>query len=247
MCTIVFAWHEFETVPLAVAANRDEAPDRPSSAPRVVDGDPSILMPEDERAGGTWMGVNEHRLFAIVANRWNEGDLGSERSRGLLVRDVLSAATIDAADSILRSAIAEYEYDGFSLLVATQSAARLFIWDGTLETHSLEPGTHVIVNVGFDDEYDVPETRRAIGERQVATAEEIRETLQSEPGESPSEWLDRAGRVLGDHDVGACIHHEKYQTVSSSLVSIGGDGAVEWQYADGPPCTAPFRDVDGQI
>lgn len=247
MCTIVLAWQAFETVPVTVAANRDEAPDRPSSAPRVVEGDPSILMPRDERAGGTWMGVNEDRLFAIVANRWNEGDLGSERSRGLLVRDVLSAATVDAADSILKSAIAEHEYDGFSLLVATASAARLFIWDGTLETHSLEPGTHVIVNVGFDEEYDVPETRRSIGEQQAETAETIRETLQIESGESPSEWLHRARRVLGDHDIGACIHHEKYQTVSSSLVSIGSDGAVEWRYADGPPCTAAFRDVDGQI
>lgn len=247
MCTIVFAWQEFETVPLAVAANRDEAPDRPSGVPRVVEGDPSILMPEDERAGGTWMGVNENRLFAIVANRWNESDLKGERSRGLLVRDVLSAATIEEADSILRSAMAENEYDGFSMLVATASSARLYIWDGTLETYSLDPGMHVIVNVGFDEKYDVPESRRSIGERQVETAERIRDTLQTEPGESPSEWLERAGTVLGDHDVGACIHHEKYQTVSSSLVSIGTDGAIQWRYADGPPCTATFRDVDGQI
>lgn len=247
MCTIVLAWQEFETVPLAVAANRDESPDRPSSAPRVVEGNPSILMPEDERAGGTWMGVNENRLFAIVANRWNEANLDGERSRGLLVRDVLSATTVGAADSMLRSAIAENEFDGFSLLVATQSAAKLFIWDGMLETHSLEPGTHVIVNVGFNHEYDVPENRLSIGEQQAETAEQIHETLQAEPGESPTEWLDRAGTVLGDHDVGACIHHEKYQTVSSSLVSIGSDGVVRWRYADGPPCTAAYRDVDGQI
>ncbi|MFW5938640.1 MAG: NRDE family protein [Halanaeroarchaeum sp.] len=247
MCTIVLAWQEFERTPVAVAANRDESPDRPSSPPQTVDGEPRILMPRDERAGGTWMGVNEHRLFAIVANRWNDAALDAERSRGLLVADVLSAKTVVAAESVLETALAEHEYDGFSLLVASPSAAKLFLWDGEFASRSLDPGVHVIVNVGFDGTYDVPESRRAIGDRQTETADRLQDRLQTDHGESSEEWLDRAGTALGDHDVGACIHHERYQTVSSSLVAIGAEGAVDWRYADGPPCTAAFRPVDGQI
>lgn len=247
MCTILFAREQFAEAPIAIAANRDESPDRPATSPRVVDGDPRILMPVDERAGGTWMGINEHRLFAIVANRWTVAELAGDRSRGLLVRDVLETDSVAAAASVVRSETARNEYDGFSLLVATPDDAAVFTWDGVLREQRVEPGIHVLVNVGMDGTYDVPEKRRSIGKRQTEAADRLRENLETGPDETVDEWLDRAGRALGDHDYGACIHHERYGTVSSSLVSVGDDGGIEWQYADGPPCETAFGRVDGQI
>lgn len=247
MCTILFARKQFAEAPIAIAANRDESPDRPATPPRVVDGDPRILMPVDERAGGTWMGINEHRLFAIVANRWTDAELAGNRSRGLLVRNVLETVSLEEAVSVVRSATAADEYEGFALLVATPDEATVFTWDGVLREHPIEPGIHVLVNVGMDGSYEIPEERRSIGERQVEAADQLRADLTTDRDETVDEWLDRAGRALGDHEYGACIHHERYGTVSSSLVSIGVDGEVEWSYADGPPCKSAFGRVDGQI
>lgn len=247
MCTIVLAWQVFDDVPVAVAANRDEAPDRPSRPPRVVPGDPAKLMPEDERAGGTWMGANDAGLFAIVANRWTGEEVEGERSRGLLVRDVLDATTVSEACEVVRTETAERQYEGFALLVATADAAAILTWDGVLRERTLDPGIHVLVNVGVDGEYDVPSRRREVGARQATNADALRSALGPRDGEDATAWLDRAGAALGDHENGVCIHHDRYRTVSSSLVAVDIGRTVEWSYADGPPCTAEFRPVDGQI
>lgn len=245
MCTILFALDQFEDAPVVVAANRDESPDRPSSPPQVLEGDPTVLAPVDRRAGGTWMGVNEHGLFAIVANRWTDDDLAGNRSRGLLVRDVLEVDSVAEAAAVVRSTIADYEYEGFTLLVASMEEARVFTWDGVLREQSMEPGVHVLVNVGMDGTYSPPTERAAVGERQAKAADRLRATLEPRPDETASEWLRRAGGALGDHDVGACIHHDRYQTVSSSLVELRADGTVDWRYADGAPCSTEFSSVGG--
>lgn len=247
MCTIVIAWRQFDDVPIAVAANRDEATDRPSTGPALREGEPRVLAPRDERAGGTWMGVNEHGLFAIVANRWTDADLAGERSRGLLTGDVLASESVASATALLRAETADREYEGFTMVVADGSDARVVEWDGTVSDRSLSPGVHVVVNVGVDGEYDVPTHRWEIGERQARNADRIREAVEPTSSEGVEQWLDRASDVLADHDYGACIHQDRYGTVSSSQVAVGADGAVDWLYADGPPCTTAFRRVDGQI
>lgn len=247
MCTILIAFQQFSDAPLAVAANRDESPDRPSSPPAVVDGEPTILAPRDDRGGGTWMGINEHRLFAIVANRWTDRSLDGTRSRGLLVQDLLQVDSVAAATDVVRAQTAAEEYDGFSVLVATPDAARVLIWDGVLREEAVNPGVHVVVNVGFDGEFDVPDSRRQIAAAQADSAERIHDAVQPLPEETGSAWARRAGNVLADHQYGACIHRDRYQTVSSSVVTIDADGEVTWEYADGPPCTNDRRAIDGQI
>lgn len=247
MCTILLAFRQFEEAPVVVAANRDESAERSAQPPRVVEGDPAILTPRDDREGGTWMGVNDRRLFAIVANLWTDEALDGERSRGLLVRDVLGAESVDEAGSIVRSSTDTEQYDGFALLVATPTAATVFRWDGRLREMSLDPGIHVVANVGVDGEYSIPSSRRAEGERRAESADRLRGALEPYPHETARDWRRRAGNALGDHRFGACIHRDRYHTVSSSLVEIDADGRVDWQYADGPPCSTVFRRVDGQI
>ncbi|MFB6093778.1 MAG: NRDE family protein [Halanaeroarchaeum sp.] len=246
MCTIVLAWRVFEDAPIALAANRDESPDRPADPPRRVPGDPAAIMPVDREAGGTWMGVTEDGLLAVVANRWTEGDLAGERSRGLLVRDVLEESSIDGATDRVREALDRDEYEGFALVLATSDRARLLVWDGDLDTHDLDPGLHVLVNVGFDGDHEIPEDRSAAGRRQADAAARLDDRLAPQADEGVAEWLDRAGRALGDHDLGACRHHDRYQTVSSSLLAVD-EGDVDWRYADGPPCRTAFRPVDNQV
>lgn len=228
VCTLGFAWRVYEDAPLVVAANRDEAVGRPSTPPAVRSERPRVLMPRDEEAGGTWIGVNEHRVFVAVTNR--RVDLDGERSRGLLVTDALAAETASDAVATVDREIAERQYAGFNLVVADGEDCVLLEWDGVLRRHDLDPGTHVVVNEGYDD-----------------GTEKSRAIRSSLAGETAGDWVAAARDALRDHDTGACVHRDGYGTRSSSLLTVGADGDVTYEFADGPPCETPYRRVNGHI
>lgn len=245
MCTLIVAWRAFEETPICAAANRDEAVDRPSTPPRVRDGDPAVLAPRDERAGGTWLGYNEAGVLAAVTNRWVSGE--GERSRGLLVDDCLGERSASDAVELVESELRRRSYAPFHLLVADGEACLLVVHDGDgdFRRHRLSPGVHIVVNVGFDGEWFVPERRPDAGRQQAQNADRVRTELQPTDGETAAEWTDRAGSLLGDHEYGVCIHGDGFGTRSSSLLRLGNERIFE--YADGPPCEAPFRRVDESV
>ncbi len=246
MCTLTLAWRAFADAPVVVAANRDEGLDRPSEPPGVVDEEPRVVAPRDAEAGGTWIGYNEHGLFVGVTNRWTDRDLAAERSRGLLVRDALRQPDAETAARLAERAVRETEYDGFNLVVADANAAVLLEWDGRLRVTQLDPGVHVVVNVGADGRFTIPPHRPDAGERQAENARKVREALVPEPGETAASWRDRAADVLGDHAFGVCVHGDGYGTRSSSLVTVGPEGGT-YEFADGPPCETPYRRVESQV
>jgi uncharacterized protein with NRDE domain len=229
VCTLIFAWRAFDGTPLVAAANRDELLDRPATPPAVIDTDPTVVAPQDEEAGGTWIGYNDHGVFVGVTNR--RADVEGERSRGLLVRDALARETAADAVAYVRDELAAREYAGFNLLVADAATATVLEWDGVLRTTSLDPGVHVLVNAGLDD-----------------AAEKSRRIRAALPTDTDLDsWLDSARDVLRDHDMDVCIHGDGYGTRSSSLITVGENGAT-YAFADGPPCRTDFADVpDGQF
>jgi uncharacterized protein with NRDE domain len=258
VCTLVLAWRLFPETPVAVAANRDEATDRPAEPPSVrragdaADG-PWMLAPRDARAGGTWTGYSDRGVYAGLTNRWRTVAGGGERSRGRLVEDALASPDAERAVERVRAAVERHRYDGFALVVADATAAFLFEWDGRLRTSRLDPGVHVVVNVGAAlggggvarDRFFVPEDRRTAAERQAEGARALRGALTPEPGESSTEWFDRAAVALGDHEFGVCVHGDGFGTRSSSLIAVGE--RPSYRFADGPPCETPHRPVDEQI
>jgi uncharacterized protein with NRDE domain len=248
VCTLTFAWRAFDEAPLVVAANRDEALDRPSVAPARIPGDPGtpdVVAPTDEEAGGTWIGANEHGVFVGITNRWTDADLAAERSRGLLVQDALAEPTAADAVAVVEDAVTASEYDGFNLVVADAETCTYLEWDGDLATRALDPGVHVVVNVGRVDEFEIPDARREYGRAQAENARAVEDALQRRVGETAADWRARAATVLGDHDYGVCIHSDGYGTRSSSLLRIGGEFAY-W-YADGPPCETEYERVDASF
>jgi len=229
VCTLAFAWQAFDEAPFVVGANRDEAVGRPSSPPAVRGANPEVLMPRDEDAGGTWIGVNEHRVFVGVTNR--RVDLEGERSRGLLVNDALAAGSADDAIEVVEREVADRAYAGFNLVVADENECVLVEWDGVLRTHAFDPGTHVVVNAGFDD-----------GTEKSAA---IRDALRGH--DSAAAWRGAAREALADHETDACVHRDGFGTRSSSLVTVRADDGVRYEFADGPPCETEYRDVDAAL
>jgi len=257
MCTLTLGWRVFDDAPVAVAANRDELLGRPSEPPSVVDGDPAVVAPRDADAGGTWIGYNERGVLAAITNRWVDVPGGGERSRGLLVRDVLGAASAHEARGIVADAVAADAYDGFNLVVAERGGpttpgdptALYFEWDGDLRVRRLDPGVHVVVNVGIDGEHFEPERDPERGTEQAGNATRLREALRPAPDESAPAWRSRAADALGDHDFGVCVHDpdREFGTRSSSLFTLFADGAADVRFADGPPCETAFRRVESQV
>ena len=70
MCVFSVAYRVFPDCPIFVLTNRDESTARPTISPRSFE----PLTPNgarwfggaDQRAGGTWLGVNEHGVLAAV-------------------------------------------------------------------------------------------------------------------------------------------------------------------------------------
>ena len=244
MCTLIVAWQVFDDAPLVAAANRDEALGRPSHPPHVIDADPTVVAPQDEQAGGTWLGYNERGLFVGVTNR--RADVDGERSRGLLVRDALARESADEAVRYVEDELATRDYAGFNLFVADAGAATVLEWDGVLRSTYLDPGIHVLVNEGLNGAAPkAAQIRDAAHPRPPASG---RDQFRHAPGEGPGDWIDHVEDVLADHDLDACVHGDGYGTRSSSIVVLRADGSASYRFADGPPCETDYRDVaEGQL
>lgn len=225
MCTIALAWQLFDESPVAIGANREERFNRPAAGPAVLEREPSVYGPRDLEAGGTWLAVNDHGVYAAVTNR--AGGPTGDRSRGWLVRDIANTQSAEAALDLAKTELGAQRYAGCNLLIVDRKLAIVLEWDGSIVERNLDPGIHVIVNEGIDE--DVPKS--AI----------VQARLQAPPLDSLSEWNARVKTILQDHGIGTCLHGTERGTRSSSVISRERDGIVRWFFADGPPCEVPYK------
>ncbi len=240
MCTLIVLHRCVEASPLLVAANRDEYFERPAEGPALRDvpcakGSARVLAPRDVREGGTWLGLNEHGLFAALTNRRCAAPDPNRRSRGLIVTDALSAARARDAAEMIESLSAD-AYNPFNLLVADRDTAHVFSYEGKPERIDLAPGAHVIGNVHPHDASSpkIARLRREVAAAEAGPAAEVPRRLQatcrSHEGETPLEHT--------------CVHAGEYGTRSSTWLRLGDRdaGDAEFHYADGSPCGRAYDD-----
>lgn len=127
MCLLVLAWRAHPRYRLIVAANRDEFHARPSAAlakwpAREGEIGAGILAGKDLKAGGTWLGLDARRRFAVVTNyRDLQRSAPGAPSRGELIPRYLSQAT--GGREFLEALEPSAErYAGFNLLVSDADA-----------------------------------------------------------------------------------------------------------------------------
>jgi uncharacterized protein with NRDE domain len=255
MCTILAAVGVWPETPLVIAANRDEALDRPAGPPQLWPaGDVAgraVLAPRDLRAGGTWLGLNDAGLFVGITNRRSPPD-PSRRSRGELVFAALGADDhIDAHARVL--GLDPRAYNPFHLLLADRRGGVIVWGDGErLHEHPLAPGIHWITERSFG----AGESRRHELLGELAT------TLAAGPAPDHARWRS----ILADHrphhasdqpppasSIGfdsMCVHAQplNYGTRSSTLIELGRErGDVRFLHSAGRPCESAFVDYSEAV
>jgi uncharacterized protein with NRDE domain len=253
MCTLVVAARTVPELPLVIVANRDEETARPSRPPfrwDVPRGVVGFIAPRDERAGGTWLGWNDHGVFVGILNRHPGASrqlAGEPISRGAIVVDALqgsSAAEVHHAMARLDPT----RYNGFHLVYADVHGVYATIGDGRdLSQLSLGSGLTIVTERSFGA------TARPVSrESRVRSAwTALRATLCAEATTAGPVQIERFTSLLTEHDAASplaatCVHLEArgYGTRSSMVLAVPSSRRVaRMMWADGPPCTTPFVEV----
>lgn len=235
MCTLIVGHRIDAETPLLVGANRDEALDRPASPPAIrEDGPLSVLAPRDERAGGTWLGLNSAGVFAGLTNRFGSPPDPDRASRGELVPRALEAETAAAAAADLEE-LDPGAYNSFHLVVADGETAHTVVSDGAMLTVTrAEPGFIVV-------------TERSFGAADNPRKRAVRSELE-DLRERGAAGLDDLREILSRCEAGSidavCIDIEgiNYGTRSSTLIRRDAGGTA-FHHADGPPCDTDYQDL----
>ncbi len=234
--------------PLLVAANRDEQYDRPATPPQLLGAEPRIIAGRDLRAGGTWLGVNEHGLLAAMLNRRINSRIVSfpeARSRGLLCMDLLTRRSAADGDSFIRNH--QESYNPFTALVADRDQACVFYNTGRkFVAQKLKPGLHVFSSAA---EFDLHSDK---ADRAYALFGEVGDKLLRN-GSTELQMIAALRSALGDHSLPAgsvdsgdsiCVHRDNSGTVSSSIVLFSRSRAgFQMFHCAGAPCQKVFGEA----
>lgn len=149
MCFVLVAWKSLNTMPLIIAANRDENYARPTRALHKWPTPEPIYAGKDIEAGGTWFGINQNGRFAVVTNIRSKNHFESgNRTRGDLVTLFLkSSATVgNFAEQLLTK---KNDYKPFNLLFGNEDQL-CFINQQSTTVNILNPGLYALSNASLD-------------------------------------------------------------------------------------------------
>jgi uncharacterized protein with NRDE domain len=235
MCLLAVQYKSVSEAPILVAANREEAYDRPSLVPSIQPGKPRVLSGTDAKAGGTWLGVNQNGLFVGAANRPRLLNPISPRSRGLLCRDLLRANSARHAIDMAMEELTANKYEGVNFIIADYESG--WAVHGGDDPHVVElvEGLNIISTHDLNDARD---ERQKLAKR-LLTLQTLDSAVKflavaSKAFARPPAAPDRPGMVVKQKERG---------TVSSTLIALGKKPRdAIFQYANGSPEHARYED-----
>lgn len=238
LCTLIALVRCVAGAPLVIAANRDETLERPATGPEisVCPSGRRVAAPRDLRAGGSWLGVNDARVFVGLTNRPAASPDPNLASRGRVVLDALDAPSARAAADRI-AVLPARSFNPFNLFVADAREAFVIAYDDVPRLERLAPGVHVVGNANPND-------------RAVPKIARLSSRAEEAAGHSGDALLDALAEICRGHEhtgrprEDACIHLDGYGTRSSMLLRMAEDASEDvWRWAEGAPCSTPYEDV----
>ena len=229
MCLILFAWRPGHSLPLVVAANRDEFHARPSLPLAHWEDAPGVYAGRDLEAGGTWMGIGLAGRFAALTNIRDPAQPLGPRSRGELVAAFLRG-DCSPRDYLSEVAGRAGEYGGFNLLVGDT--------DGLYYLHARHPtplelgeGVYGLCNAALDTPWPkLLRARQAMAERLEAPHAERLLELLADTTPAADAQLPNTGVGLDTERLlsSVFIRGTHYGTRASSALIVQADGQREF-------------------
>jgi uncharacterized protein with NRDE domain len=235
MCLLAIQYKSVPEAPILVAANREEAYDRPSLVPAIQPGKPRVLSGVDTKAGGTWLGVNQNGLFVGAANRPRLFVPSAPKSRGLLCRDLLRANSARHAVDMAMEELTGNKCDGVNFIIADAESGWAVHGGDDPNVAPLEEGLNIISSFDLNDGRDERQklARRLLTLQMLDSAVKFL-AVASKAFARPPAAPDRPGMVLRSKERG---------TVSSTLIALGKKPRdAIFQYANGSPDVAKYED-----
>lgn len=149
MCTVVIEVPSDANAGVRLLAIRDENPAREWDAPGEwwPDEHPGVIGVRDRQANGAWLATDPaHGRLSVMLNRFDPNPppppVGGFASRGALVLDTVTGASLDAAPRT----------PNFNLVTVSPEGAVVSTWSEGVVTHQLlAPGMHMIAHHGVND------------------------------------------------------------------------------------------------
>jgi hypothetical protein len=240
MCLLALEYRTFAEAPILVAANREEYFNRPATVPAVQPSRPRVLCGLDSRAGGTWLGVNEHGLLVGVTNRLKRDLPERPRSRGLLCRELLACHGAQVAAALAMRELATGHYAGANFLCVDARFGVAIEAGDQLRSVDLSPGLHLLTNGDLNDRDDP---------RQFY----VRQLLVQRFPSRADEFIARAKEICAvgrDDETGLTVilRGDDRGTVSSTLIALAREPEKSiYLHAAGPPDRASYEDYSEQL
>jgi len=235
MCILAIQYQLVPENPILVAANREEAYDRPTTPPSIQSGKPRVLCGIDQQAGGTWLGVNQHGLFVAACNRIKLLPPVRPQSRGLLCRELLRSGSASRAVDMALEELSTNKYDGVNFVIADAESGWVVHGGDDYEVVELQEGLSIVAN---GDANDMRDERVKLAHRLL--------TLQTL--DSPVKFLAVASKVFArpasaPGRAGMVLRGRERGTVCSTLLALGKKPRdAIYQYTDGPPDKSKYED-----
>lgn len=147
MCLITFRYGQHNRYKLILAANRDEAYNRPTVGADYWKEYPDLLAGKDLEANGTWFGITKQGKVGAITNCHGEEFTApekSKKSRGQILIDYLTGEQ-DPVTFINQLIASKDDYQPFNVLLG--SIDMLFHYNSNDDDYTkLDIGTHSLSN-----------------------------------------------------------------------------------------------------
>lgn len=231
MCLILFAHKAHPEYPLILAANRDEAYQRPTAAATFWDGHPQIYGGRDLEKGGTWLGLTlSGRVAAVTNYRDGRAAKTAPLSRGALVSGFLMGDS-DTATYLAGVKARGNQYNGF-IFIAGDLDVLYWVSNRGPAVERIAPGVHGLSNNLLNSPW--PKIKRSkqametlLGAGEAELTAQLFDLLSDRSAAPDHELPDTGVGLQRERELSPIfISGDRHGTRASSVLLVDKDGRV---------------------